>query len=375
MIPLFKIYTTRKDINAVNSIIRRGTYWADGPEIKEFENKLKKHLHTKYVLTFNSGTNALYTLLLAHELKGKEIIIPSFSFIATANTVLLAKGIPVFAETENETFGLDYEDAKQKINKNTGALMTLHYGGIPAKNTEKLRNLCKKKNILFIEEAAEAFGSKINNSYVGTIGDSAIFSTCQNKVLTTGEGGFIVTKSKTVYEKAKLLRSHGRVELSKDYFSSIKDNDYVKAGFNFRIPTMLAALGISQLSNIEKIITLRRKVAHKYNKAFKSIKEINTLKEIPKHFQVYQMYSIQLPNKKIRDELQKELTKNGIASKVYFNPIHLKTIYTKNFGYKKGSLPKTETISDTVLNIPMYPKMKRTEQKLIINSIKKFFKR
>jgi len=374
-IPLFKTYSDEEDVKAVAKILRRGTYWANGPEIQEFEKKIADYLGVKYALTFNSGTSALHTLLLAHNIKGKEIIVPSFTFVATSNAVILAGGKPVFAESESETFGLDAEDVEKRITNKTKAIIPLHYGGFPSRDIEKLREIADKNNLLLIEDAAESIGSHINGKKVGTFGDSAMFSFCQNKVLAIGEGGMIVTNSEGVYEKAKLLRSHGRVELAEDYFSSTKDNDYIEAGYNFRMPTICAALGLSQFNKINKIIETRRDHGHYLSEALSRIDVITIPKELENHFQVYQMYTIQLKDKKTRDALQQHLVKNGIMNKIYFEPVHLKTLYKKDYGYKEGDLPKTETLSNNVLNIPLYPDMKKDDLDYMIKAIQDFFQK
>jgi len=372
-IPLFKIYWDEEDIKAVTEVIKRGSYWATGPEIENFEKKIAEYVGVKYALAFNSGTSALHTLLLAHDVKDKEVIVPSFTFIATASAVVLAGGIPVFAESEAETFGLDAEDVERRITKKTKAIIALHYGGIPSRDIKKLKYIADKHNLLLIEDAAESIGSHINNKKVGTFGDSAIFSFCQNKVLSTGEGGMIITNSQEIYEKAKLMRSHGRVEEAEDYFSNIGDNDYIQAGFNFRMPSISAALGLSQLQKIQKIIDIRRENAHYFTKNLLKISEIKTPNEIEENYRVYQMYPLLLPDKKIRDALQNYLNEKGIMTKVYFNPIHLKTIFQSQYNYKKGDLPKTEALSNKILVLPLYPSIKKEEMEYIINSIKDFF--
>ncbi|HHE04484.1 MAG TPA: DegT/DnrJ/EryC1/StrS family aminotransferase [candidate division WOR-3 bacterium] len=372
-IPLFKTYWEDDDIEAVTRIIKRGTYWATGPEIEEFEKKIAEYVGTKYALTFNSGTSALHTLLLVHDVKGGEVIVPSFTFIATANAIILAGGTPVFAESEAETYGLDSEDVRRRINKHTKAIIALHYGGFPSKEIKELRRIADENNILLIEDAAESLGASIGKKKVGTFGDSAIFSFCQNKVISTGEGGVIVTDSKEVYEKAKYLRSHGRVELSEDYFSSVKDNDYIQVGYNFRMPTMSAALGLSQLNKINKIIEKRRKNAHYLNKNFSKIEGLVTPKELDGHYQVYQMYTVQVGDEKTRNALQQHLVKKGIMSKIYFNPVHLKTIYKEGYNYREGRLPRTEALSKKVLTLPLYADMRREELDYIISSVKEFF--
>lgn len=374
-IPLFKTYSDQEDIDAVTQVIKRGTYWACGPEIEEFEKKVAEFVGTKYALSFNSGTSALLTLLLAYDVKEKEVIVPSFTFIATANAVILAGGIPVFAESEGETFGLDAEDVEKKITSKTKAIIPLHYGGFPSRDIEKLQEISNKYNLLLIDDAAESLGARIGNKKVGTFGQAAMFSLCQNKVISAGEGGMIVTDDKKIYEKTKLIRSHGRVEEAHDYFSSTGDNDYIEAGYNLRLPTILAALGISQLTKINKIVEMRRANASYLSKNISQIKEITIPKELPNHYSVYQMYTIILTNEKIRNDLQKHLAKDGIMSKVYFNPVHLKTIYKNKLGYKEGDLPKSEALSKIVLNIPLYPHMTQKELDFAVSSIKEFFEK
>ncbi|MFH1642148.1 MAG: DegT/DnrJ/EryC1/StrS family aminotransferase [Nanoarchaeota archaeon] len=373
-IPLFKTYSDQEDIDAVSEIIKRGTYWADGPEIREFEKKIAEFLGIRYALAFNSGTSALHTLLLAHGIKDKEVIVPSFTFIATSNAVVLAGGKPIFAESESDTFGLDAEDVKKRITDQTKAIIQLHYGGFPSRDIQKLRKIADDNNVLLIEDAAESLGASIDDKKVGTFGHSAIFSFCQNKVLSTGEGGLIVTDLQDIYEKAKLMRSHGRVELTDDYFSSTGDNDYIQAGYNFRMPTMLAALGLSQFNKIKKIVDLRREHAHYLSEHLSKITDITVPKELDGHYQVYQMYTLQLKDSETRDGLQGHLTNKGIMTKVYFNPVHLKTIYTTNYGCKEGDLPNTESLSKRVLNIPLYPSMKTEELDYMIKTIQEFFK-
>ncbi len=372
-IPLFRIYSDKKDIDAVSKVIKRGSSWAEGPEIRLFEKKMGSYIGSRFALAFNSGTSALHSLLLAHDVKGKDVIVPSFTFISTANAILLAGGKPKFAELEPETFGLDAEDVKKRINGSTKAIIAMHYMGFPSKDIGELRKIADDYNILLIEDAAEALGASINGKKAGTFGDSAIFSFCQNKVITTGEGGLMITKAEEIYRKCRLIRSHGRAETGEDYFSSVGNEDYVEIGYNYRMPTVLASLGISQLDKIEKIIGKRRKIVEFLDKSISKFDEITTPKKIKGHYQIYQMYPILLENEKIRNELQKYLVKKRIMSKVYFNPVHLKTVYREKYGYKRGDLPKTESISKRVLALPIYPDLSNKDMEYIASSINDFF--
>ena len=372
-IPLFRTYWDNEDTESVSNVIRRGEYWAVGPEIETFEQKIKEYVGTQYALSFNSGTSALHLALLACNVRGKEVIVPSFTFAATVNAVVLAGGIPVFAESEGDTFGLDAEDVKKKITNKTTAIISLHYAGFASKDTLKLRKIANDHNLILVDDAAEAFGAMINDKKVGCFGDVSILSFCQNKIISTGEGGAIVTDSKEIYENAKLLRSHGRSESTGNYFTSTQDNDYIDIGYNFRMSSMTAALGISQLNKVEKIIKLRREKANFLNNSLSRIKEIEILTAPEGFFSVYQMYTIKLINETIRNNLQAHLTKNGIMTKIYFNPIHLKTVYQNMCGTKVGDLVKTEELSKRVLTLPMYPHLNEEELNYLVSTIKSFF--
>lgn len=372
-IPLFKSYWEEDDIEAVTKVIQRGTYWAAGQEITEFEKEIAKHVGTKYALAFNSGTSALHTVLMAYNIKqGDEVIVPSFTFIATGNAPLFVRAKPVFAEIEDKTYGLDLEDAKNKITKKTKAIMPIHYGGCPCLNIRAFEEIAEEHGILLIEDAAQSLGAKIKDKKVGSFGDAAMFSLCQDKMISTGEGGLLVTDSRECYEKSKLIRSHGRAE-SSDYFSSTELMDYVNLGYNFRMSTMTAALGKSQLKKIDKTIKMRRKNADYYTSKLSNIDNITLPAAPTDFFHVYQKYTIRIRNKE-RDELMKHLAKKGIFTKAYFGlPIHLTKFYREKFGYKEDDLPKTEKLSKRVLTLPMYPTLQKQDIDYIIKSIREFF--
>ncbi len=372
-IPLFKIYWDSSDINAVSNVIKRGNYWATGPEIKKLEDALANFVKVKYAVSFNSGTSALHASLISNGINSGEVIVPSFTFISTANAVVIAGAKPVFAEIESDTYGLDSEDVKEKITKKTKAIIPVHYAGAPCKEINSLREIAEDNHIILIEDAAESLGSKIKDKMVGTFGKLSIFSFCQNKIITSGEGGIVVTNHKEIYEKLKLLCSHGRVEKKEEYFSTTQDMDYILPGYNFRMSSITAALALSQLKKIHKIIQLRRNKAKYFNKSLSKIKGIKTPKEIDNHLHIYQLYTIQFEKNNMRQKIHEYLTNAGVMSKVYFSPVHLKTFYKRKFNYKKGMLPKTEQISKKVLTLPLYPSITNKEMDYIISNIKKCF--
>jgi perosamine synthetase len=309
---------------------------------------------------------------LAHDIKeGDEVIVPSFTFIATSNVPLYVGAKPIFADIETATYGLDPEDIKRKISKKTKAIIPIHYGGSPCLIRE-LTEIAEDYHLLLIEDVAESMGARILDRKVGTFGDSAMLSFCQNKIITTGDGGAIVTDSRDMYERLKLIRSHGRSEPS-NYFSSSEIADYVTLGYNYRMPDILAALGIAQLGKINKIIDLRRLKADYFSKALSIIDEIVTPTAINGYFPVYQLYTITVKaGKEMRDRLLQFLVKEGVSAKVYFAPVHLTHFY-KNVLHYNCVLPTTEDVSSRVLTLPLYPSLSFEEMDFIIEKIKKFF--
>ena len=372
-IPLFKIYWGKEDVQMVSDTIKKGMYWATGPNVEKFEEAVSKYIGARYVTVFNSGTSALHAALLAHGIKrGDEVIVPSFTFIATANSPLFVGAKPVFAEIEDKTYGIDPEDVKEKITKKTRAIIPIHYGGCSCLIRE-LKEIAQDHDLILIEDAAESLGAAIKEKKVGTFGDSAMFSFCAPKVITTGEGGVVVTNSRDVYEKLKLIRSHGRVETA-DYFSSAEYMNYITLGYNFRMSNITAALGIAQIRKIDKIIKMRRRNAEYLSKKLSKITEI-TLPDSPAdYFHIYQMYTVRTSRERVRDELAKYLSKEGIMTKVYFSPVHLTRFYKKEFGCRKGMLPNTERIAGQVLTLPMYPELTRGEMDYITEKVYAFFR-
>lgn len=371
-IPLFKIYTEEDDVEEVAEVIRSGMNWATGPKVSEFEELICNYVGTNYAVTFNSGTSALHALLLAYGIgQGDEVIVPSFTFIATANAPFFVGAKPVFADIEKDTFGLDPVDVLKKITPKTKAIMPIHMGGCSCRISE-LRKIADDHDLLLIEDAAESLGANVNGRKVGTFGDSAMFSFCGPKVITTGEGGIITTNSRDLAEKMKLLRSHGRAD-TKDYFSTNEYLDYVSLGYNFRMSNITAALGIAQLNKIDKIVQMRRKNAAYLDARIKQDLPSIMVPNVPKgYYHLYQMYTIYVSDN--RNELMNHLANDGIMAKVYFPPVHLSHFY-KNVLKYSPDLPVTEEVADHVLTLPMYPQLTEDEMDYMIDSMGTFYER
>lgn len=367
-IPHYKILVDKDDVKSVSDVIKRKMLWAIGPEINKFEKMLASYVGSKYCLTFNSGTSALHASLLALKIQEKqEVLVPSFTFIATANSVRMVNATPKFVDIENETFGIDPVQIEKNVSAKTKAIIPIHFAGIPCKINE-IQSIAKNKKIPIIEDAAEGLGSKIKNKNLGTFGDISIFSFAGNKILTTGEGGAIVTNSKKIFDRLQLIRSHGRVEV-KNYFSTNDQPNYVDMGYNWRMSSITAALAISQLSKLNKLISMRRKNSQYLSSKLSKIPGISIPIESKKQFFNYQFYFILLESKIKRNSLMKFLAKKGIMSKVFFYPVHQTNFYSN---IKTKNLKITETTSQQILSLPMYPDLTKEEMNYIIDSIKEF---
>lgn len=365
-IPLFKIFWDDDDVQSVSNTIRKGSEWADGPSIKEFERRIAEYIGQKYCVTFNSGTSALHAALLAYGISlGDEVIVPSFTFISTANSPIFVRAKPVFADIERETFGLDPDSVNEKITSKTKAIIPVHYGGCPC-HIKELREIADDHNLILIEDAAEALGAQIGNQKVGTFGDASMFSFCQNKIISTGEGGAITTDSQQIFEQLKLFRSHGREDCA-NYFTTSDYLEYVQLGFNFRISDITAALGVSQIKKADAIIAMRQKNAQYLLKGLEQIPVVRVPHFPLDYSSVYQLFTIEINgNRSQRDELIKKLGDHHISSKVYFSPVHLTKFYRDTFGYAAGMLPVTEELADRVLTLPMYPTLREEEMDYMI---------
>jgi perosamine synthetase len=372
-IPLYKIYWDEEDVNRVTELIRQGMFWAIGPNIEKFEKMLADRIGKKYAVAFNSGTSALHAVLLAYGIgEGDEVIVPSFTFIATANSPLFVNAKPIFADIEAETYGLDPESVKEKITAKTKAVMPIDCGGLSCRIKE-LKDIAEDHKLLLIEDAAESLGARVDGKPVGSFCDVAMFSFCGNKVITTGEGGMLVTDHRDVYERLKLIRSHGRLE-TENYFTSAKVMDYICLGYNWRMSNVTAALGISQLEKLDKVVEMRRTNAAYMSAPLSKLSGIKPPNPPEGFFHVYQMYTVKVRDgERTRDGLKGYLAEKGVMTKVYFSPVHLTSFYREKFGFQGGELPMTEKISKQVLTLPMYASLTKDEMNHVTESVKSFF--
>lgn len=355
-VPLFEIAWDETDVSNVVESVSRGGYWAKGPFVDQFESGLAEYFGVEHALVVNSGTTALECALRSFDIgPGDEVLVPSFTFIATANVVELVGAEPVFVDVERDTLGMDPIDAREKVSEDTELILPIHCYGSACK-IEALSELAAEVDVPLVEDAAEAFGAVADGRLVGTFGDATALSFCQNKILPTGEGGAVLTDNDDVASAVKLFRSHGR-RPGGDYFESADSGEYVDVGSNYRMPDVVAALGCSQLAKVDSLIAGRQVVAGRYNDEFESVAGVGPIegRSSGDDEHVHQLYSVLFEDGEVRDRVVEELSARDIASKVYWDPPVHKTRYYE--GRTDEPLPVTEDVSERILSLPMYPGM------------------
>ncbi len=365
-IPLFEILWDETDVSNVVESLSRGSYWAKGPFVDDFEQGLESYFGTEHAISTNSGTTALVAALKACNIgPGDEVIVPSFTFIATANVVKLVGADPVFADIEPDTFGLDPSSVESKVTHKTAAIIPVHVYGAPCRIYE-LSAIANKNDLWLIEDAAEAFGATANGELVGTIGDIAALSFCQNKILPTGEGGAVITNNAELAGRASQFSNHGRVE--GDYFGSVGSGEYETVGSNYRMPDMVAAVGCAQLSKVDDLIDARQTVATRYSEGISDIPGIEPPTPRDSDTHVYQLFTVLCEKHSIRQRLIETLTEAQISCKIYWDPpVHQNEIFGVN---DHDPLPQTAEISSRVLSLPMYPTLPLADVDRVVDTLR-----
>jgi len=331
----------KEEIREVNSVLKAGSLTTSrnsgGKNIQEFEKLASSFIKSKFVVAVNSGTAALQAALYSLDVKkGDEVLLPSFSFVATANSVYSVGAKPVFVDILKENYTIDPNDLKKKITKKSKIIIPVHlYGNIAY--IKQINEIAKKNNLTVIEDAAQSLGSTLNNKHTGTFGELGCFSMYPAKVMTSGEGGFVATNNKKLYEKLRMIRNHGMLH---GYDTRI-------FGLNLRLPEISAAIAKIQIKKLKNFLYKRRKNAQILSDL---ISDLNI--KIPierKNEKVnWYLYTIVLKN---RNKIMRKLQSLGIDAIPYYPiPIHKTPFY-----FQKLNLPNTNWAASSVLSLPIHP--------------------
>jgi perosamine synthetase len=339
-----------KELNGVKKVLKSNIL-TQGSEVNSFENSFKKFLGVDDAIAVNSGTSALVLSLLGLGIgPGDEVIVPDFTFGATANAVILAGARPVLADVDVKTFNLSLENLITRVTPKTKAIIFVHLFGNPSNLTEIL-NWAREKQIFLIEDAAQALGATINGANVGSLGDVSCFSFYPTKTITCGEGGLVATSNPKVAENMRVLRNQG----------TKRQYEYEVPGYNFRMSEINAVIGNAQLEKLDRFLAARRAVASVYIDRIANV--IHPVKEIGVEH-CFNQFTIRVDST-LRDRLMQELEAKGIPSKIYYpSPLSKFKIF------ESGSINvNAQRASGEVLSLPIHTKMSMKEVKFVAKSV------
>lgn len=364
VIPINKILLDAEEIRAVAQVLRSGVLTnksGSGPNVMKLEDAFARYIGTKYAVAVNSGTSALHSALLAAGIgRGDEVIVPSFTFVATAEVVALSGAKPVFIDIDPETYCMNPNEIEVAITSRTKAIIPVHLYGLAA-DMDRIKEIGKERNLVVIEDAAQAHGSTYDGKLVGNLGDISCFSFYGGKNMTTGEGGIITTNSRELYNLLRSVRNHGE---SEEYQSTM-------IGHNYRMPEIEAAIGLVQLSKLPKFLELRRKNAKILLDLLENVDSLQLPVTPSNRDPSWYVFTIRLPrtNASKRNSVLKKIQRRRVDARVYYpKPIHQFTYYQKQFGSYR--LPKTETAARQVISLPVHPGISDRSLNYISNVVK-----
>ena len=381
-VPIARTSLLENEIQSVLDPLRSG-WLVQGPKVREFEEAWSAFTGAKHSIAVTSCTTGLHLSLVTLGLRPEdEVIVPAFTWIATANVVEHIGCKVVFCDIDLNTFNLDIRDAERKITSRTKAIIPVHLFGLSA-DMGALMKLAQTHGLLVIEDAACGFGSSYQGRHVGTFGDTACFSFHPRKAITTGEGGMITTQSDALAEKLRRLRDHGAAMTDLQRHMGARPYllaDHPEAGYNQRMTDIQAALGTAQMARARQIVAERRRLAAIYDEAFAHIDWLKTPVHIDGYQHGYQSYPCLFQPEPItpdsvsrlnarRNEWMDSLQKAGISTRPATHAVHMLTYYRDKYGLKPEDLPLAYAANDCSISLPLFHGMTEQEQQYVIESV------
>lgn len=360
IIPYGRQWIDEEDIEAVVDVLR-SDWLTTGSAVEAFETALASFVGAKHAVAVSSGTAALHTAMYAVDIKPRdEVIVPSMTFVATANAVVFQGGTPVFIDVDPDTLLIDPSQIESKITSRTKVIVAVDYAGQPC-NYDLLRAIANRHDLILIADACHALGAEYKGKKVGTLADLTVFSFHPVKHITTGEGGMVVTNNNELVERMLRFRNHG---ITMDHRQRSKRKTWyyemVDLGYNYRLTDFQCALGISQLRKLPKWIERRQQIAGYYNEAFANLPGIIPLDVSPHVTHAYHLYVIRTDPAQTevdRAKVFSALREEGIGVNVHYLPVHMHLFYRERFGIKPGLCPVAEAAYEQILSLPIFPAM------------------
>ncbi|HET8567536.1 MAG TPA: DegT/DnrJ/EryC1/StrS family aminotransferase [Candidatus Limnocylindria bacterium] len=367
-VPITKPSLTEEEARAPFESIRSG-WVTQGPKVAEFEKAVAAYVGAKHGIATTSCTTGLHLALVAAGVgEGDEVIVPSFTFIASANAILYTGADVVFCEIDPRTYNADPADIEKRITKRTKAIMPVDQIGL-ACDIGAINDIAKKHGVDVVEDAAPAIGESYQGRKVGSNAHQTVFSFHPRKVITTGEGGMITTDDDALADRARKLRAHGMSvsDLDRHKADRVIIEEYNELGFNYRMTDIQASIGLVQLRRLDELLRVRREKAARYNRELEGIRGV-TVPYVPPYAEhTYQSYCVRLADDIDREDLMTQLLRRGIATRRGVMASHLEKTYTDRYG--KVSLPVTEEATRRTMLIPLYATMTDEEQAYVIDAL------
>ncbi len=373
--PLSDIDLGKKEERAVLKVLR-SRWLSTGPVTTRFEKAFSDYLGGGEAVAVSNGTAALHLALASLGLReGDEVILPSLTFVATANAVLYNRAKPVFADIQGlGDLNISPREIEKKITRRTRAIVVMHYGGYPCEMASILK-IAGRRGIPIVEDAAHAPGSEAGQKKCGAIGTLGCFSFFSNKNLVTGEGGLVFTRNKALAEKVRTMRSHGMKALSWDkHRGHLSSYDIDILGYNYRTTEIQSALGLIQFGKLDRNNRKRKRLVEVYREELRNLPGISIPFVDREGNYSYHLFPILVADGKSgdsrRDRLMEQLKEARVQGSIHYPPVHLFSIYRKGFGYREGMFPRTEEAGRTVLTLPLHPRMDVSDARRISRTIR-----
>lgn len=372
-IPYSRQWIEADDVAAVVATLQ-SDWLTQGPRVEEFESCVAEYCGVRYGVAVSSGTAALHAAVFAAGVgPGDEVITSPNSFAASANCAAYQGAIPRFADLVPDGFNIDAGDLAARITPRTKAIIPVDYSGHPA-DLDEINELAQRHECVVIQDAAHSLGAEYRGRRVGSQSDLTILSFHPVKLMTTAEGGMVLTNRSDLHERLMRFRTHG-VARHADQVDKIGSWFYemVDLGYNYRLSDIHCALGLSQFKKLDRFLQRRRAIATWYDKAFSGMECLRPLVEKPYVKSSCHLCVVQIDFKRLgkdRPQVMRELGARGVGSQVHYIPIHLHPYYRERFGYKQGDFPRAERFYSQALSLPLYPKMSDAEVQRVIEAVR-----